>query len=115
METGTILPITRSIVSIYQNCVTVNMRALPFMRAHRGILVLQVAAILKRGAGVYAKGGERRERELRPKRTFGRGCEMKESRGGWGGVSRRKRSRRKSRVWSSGGREIWRKTRVEET
>lgn len=32
------------------------------MRAHRGILVLQVAAILKRGAGVYAKGGERRER-----------------------------------------------------
>lgn len=31
------------------------------MRAHRGILVLQVAAILKRGAGVYAKGGERRE------------------------------------------------------
>lgn len=54
------------------------------MRAHRGILVLQVAAILKRGAGVYAKGGERRERELRPKRTFGRGCEMKESRGGWG-------------------------------
>lgn len=61
VETGTILPITRSIVSIYQNCVTVNMRALPFMRAHRGILVLQVAAILKRGAGVYAKGGERRE------------------------------------------------------
>lgn len=28
-----------------------------------------------------------RERELRPKRTFGRGCEMKESRGGGGGFS----------------------------
>lgn len=26
----------------------------------------------------------RGERELRPKRTFGRGCEMKESREGWG-------------------------------
>lgn len=47
----------------------------------------------------------RGERELRPKRTFGRGCEMKESRGGVG-VSRRKRSRRKSRVWSGGGRAV---------
>lgn len=49
------------------------MRALPFMRAHRGILVLRVAGILERGAAVYAKAGE--GRELRPKRTFGRGCE----------------------------------------
>lgn len=69
VETGTILPITRSIVSIYQNCVTVNMRAVPFMRAHRRNISSTSCRDIETWSCRLCWGGENRERERERRRV----------------------------------------------
>ena len=61
------------------------MRAVPFMRAHRRNISSTSCRDIETWSCRLCWGGENREREreregeLRPKRTFGRGCGMKES------------------------------------